>query len=499
MFSSPDFAPPRLAAVRPMRRFVVPLAAVLAAGLVWVLPANSLLWDALNRALSSPADGRVVVVGIDDATLRDYGRISSWPRDLYRQALDTLDQAGASAIGVDVLLADPARNDAALAAVFSRPNVVLATAPDEPTTLRPDWKSPTGISALNLSSDGVVRSFQAAYPDPGSPDGVAPSFARQLAVAAGRNVPLDSGDRILRYSAPHPQRLPVVPFRDVVNGTIRYGDFQNRVVVVGLTATGAGGPTVRDVGGQVVPGVELQARAVSSLLSAPFTTLPLWTVMLAGALAAVAAVLAGGLWGFGIALLALALAVPYWLLNTLLPGVTLSLCGVLGTGLVMLERGLTLRRTGVRDPLTGFGNRLAFTRALEGRWQTRHVRPLGLLLVDLSGFRKVNVAYGYAAGDELLRDLAERILRHKRRGDLLFRWGPDEFAVLLDNINSTELANLTRQVQLSLDNMTYRELHLQASVGGASTGPDIVQPTDLIEAASRSRYRIKYQREQWRI
>ncbi|MFC6666588.1 GGDEF domain-containing protein [Deinococcus radiopugnans] len=99
----------------------------------------------------------------------------------------------------------------------------------------------------------------------------------------------------------------------------------------------------------------------------------------------------------------------------------------------MLERWWTLRNTGVRDPLTGFGNRLAFTRAVEGRWQGRQSRPLGLLLVDLSGFRKVNATYGHAAGDELLRELAGRIMAHKRRGDLIFRWGPDEFAVLLYN------------------------------------------------------------------
>lgn len=498
MLGFPDVAPGRPGVPGPARRSTVPLAAGLAAALAWAVPADPLLWDALNRALPSAPDARVVVVGIDDATLRDYGCVGSWPRELYRQALDTLEQAGAAAIGIDVLLGDLVRDDAGLAAVFSRPNVVLATAPGEPTAPAPDWRSPTGISALNLSGDGVVRWFQTAYPAPNAPDGLAPSFARQLAAAAGRSAPLDTEPRILRYSAPGPQPLPVIPFRDVVNGTIRPSDVQNRVVVVGLSASGASGPVMRDVGGQAVPGVALQARAVSSLLSPPFAPLPQWATALGGALAAVAAVLAGGLWGFWIALLALALAAPCWLLNMLWPGVTLSLCAVLGSGLVVLERWWALRHSGGRDPLTGFGNRLAFTRAIEGRWQGRQSRPLGLLLVDLSGFRKVNATYGHAAGDELLRELAGRIMEHKRRGDLIFRWGPDEFAVLLYNTPAADLADLTRRVQLSLDALTYRDLPLQASVGGASTGPDIHTPTDLIEAASRSRYRIKYQREQWR-
>ena len=182
--------------------------------------------------------------------------------------------------------------------------------------------------------------------------------------------------------------------------------------------------------------------------------------------------------------------------NVLLPGVTLSLCAIVGTVMVMLERAWNLRHLTTRDPLTGFGNRVAFTRAVEQRWQSRAERPLGLVLVDLSGFRKVNDAYGHAAGDDLLRDLSERIGQYRRRGDLLFRWGPDEFAVLLDNAGPQELAGITQRIQESLDTLTFRDVPLRASVGAARTGPEIRSPTELVEAASRSRYRVKYQRLQ---
>lgn len=482
---------------RSLARITVPIAALLAALLTLVMPNNPRLWDALSRALPSPTDRRVIVVGIDDASLRDYGRISAWPRELYKQALHTLDEAGATAIGIDVLLSDPAVNDEKLADAFSRPNVVLATAPGESATLpNPAWRSPTGVSALNISKDGMVRSFQTAYFDPNVLGGLAPSFARQLAVAAGREVPLDTTPRLLRYTSSDNDRLPIIPFRDVVNGNVRYGDIQGRIVILGLTASGASGPTVRDVTGQVVPGVELQARAVSSLLSAPFSKPSLQVTLLLATLTAVIAVLARGLWGYALAMITLALSVPLWLANVQFPGVTLSLSAIIGTALVALERWWNLRNLSMRDPLTGFGNRLAFTRAVEQRWQHRHERPLGLLLVDLSGFRRVNDTYGHAAGDELLRDLSARIMEHKRRGDLIFRWGPDEFAVLLDNTSSQELASITQRVQESLDTITYRDLPLRASVGAARTGPEIQNPIELIEAASRSRYRIKYQREQ---
>lgn len=482
---------------RSLAAYTAPVAAVLAVALTLLLPDNTRLWDALNRAMPGPPDSRVVVVGIDAASLRDYGRIGAWPRDLYAQALSTLNDAGVSAIGVNVLLSDPAVGDTRLQQTFSQPNVVLATAPDEPPgAARPGWTSPTGVSALNIGADGVVRAFQTAYAPADDPAALTPSFARQLAVAAGRSVPLDVTPRILRYRRTDPDRLPVLSFRDVVNGNVRYGDLQGRVVVLGLTADGMGGPVVRDTTGQVVSPVQLQARAVSSLLDIPFTRLH-WGVLAAlGALAAVTAVLARGLWGFGLAMLMLGLAAPLWLQNILLPGVTLSLCAIVGTVMVMLERAWNLRNLTTRDPLTGFGNRVAFTRAVEQRWQSRAERPLGLVLVDLSGFRKVNDAYGHAAGDDLLRDLSERIGQYRRRGDLLFRWGPDEFAVLLDNAGPQELAGITQRIQESLDTLTFRDVPLRASVGAARTGPEIRSPTELVEAASRSRYRVKYQRLQ---
>lgn len=485
-------------AERSLTLLTAPAAALLAGLLSVALPDNIRLWDALNRSLPSPADSRVVVVGIDEASLRDYGRIGAWPRALYGQALSTLEQAGAAAIGINVLLGDPAVGDSQLADALSRPNVVLATGPGEPTTLpNSAWKSPTGISALNISPDGVVRFFQTAYPGgPGAAGPLSPSFARQLAVAAGRSVPLDTAPRIVRHTAPDPSRLPILSFRDVVNGNVRYGDLQGKVVVLGLSANGLGAPAVRDITGQSVPALEMQARAVSSLLGPPFTR-PRWEVLLGlGVAAAVGAVLARGLWGFAIATLLLLLAGPLWMMNVLLPGVTLSLCAIVGTALVMLERWWNLRNLSMRDPLTGFGNRLAFTRAVEQRWRERGNRPLGLLLVDLSGFRKVNEQYGHAAGDDLLRELSAHILKYRRRGDLIFRWGPDEFAVLLDNAGPQDLATMTQGLQESLDELSYRDLPLRASVGAARTGPEIQAPGELVEAASRSRYRVKYQRQQ---
>ncbi|WP_216318092.1 sensor domain-containing diguanylate cyclase [Deinococcus aestuarii] len=478
---------------RSLARYTVPAAAVLGLSLALLMPTNERLWDAVNRALPTSPDPRVVVVGIDDASLRDYGRLSGWPPELYGEALRTLDEAGARAVGLDVLLEGVGNSGPALAETFSRPNVVLATAPGEASAVPPEWTPPTGVSALNLGPGGVVRSFQTAYVTEGGR--LEPSFARQVAVAAGEPVPLDTRPQPLRAVRAESGGLPVLPFRDVVNGNVRFADLQGKVVLIGLTASGLVGPGLSDVSGRAVPGVLLQARAVSSLLGPPFRWLPLWLTALLCVAAAVGAVLARGLWGFGLALVTLGLAVPLWLVNVLFPGVTVSVAAILGTALVALERWWNLRNLGTRDPLTGLGNRLAFTRAVEHRWPGREGRPLGLLLVDLSGFRKVNEVYGRLAGDEVLRDLAGRIGSHRRRGDVIFRWGPDEFAVLLDNADKHDLALISDAMRGALDTLTYRDVPLSVSFGAATTDSEVRSPEELIEAASRNRYRMKFRRE----
>lgn len=84
----------------------------------------------------------MVVVGIDDASLRDYGRLPGWPPELYAEALRTLDEAGARAVGLDVLLEGVGNSGPVLAGTFSRPNVVLATAPGEANEVPPGGPPP---------------------------------------------------------------------------------------------------------------------------------------------------------------------------------------------------------------------------------------------------------------------------------------------------------------------------------------------------------------------
>jgi diguanylate cyclase (GGDEF)-like protein len=85
------------------------------------------------------------------------------------------------------------------------------------------------------------------------------------------------------------------------------------------------------------------------------------------------------------------------------------------------------------DSLTRLGNRRAFEEALERETSrvNRHRTPLSLLIADVNGFKRINDAFGHPFGDDCLRRVAEALRLTVRREDLCFRWGGDEFAVLL--------------------------------------------------------------------
>lgn len=87
------------------------------------------------------------------------------------------------------------------------------------------------------------------------------------------------------------------------------------------------------------------------------------------------------------------------------------------------------------DPLTRVGNRLAFDRRSRQEWQLakRYKHHLSILMIDVDHFKHVNDTYGHLVGDRLLRNIAQVITMVSRETDGVFRFGGDEFSVLLQN------------------------------------------------------------------
>jgi diguanylate cyclase (GGDEF)-like protein/PAS domain S-box-containing protein len=152
-----------------------------------------------------------------------------------------------------------------------------------------------------------------------------------------------------------------------------------------------------------------------------------------------------------------------------------------------------------QDPLTGLSNRvLLHDRVEHALAQRRRVhQPLGLLLIDLDGFKPVNDTHGHAVGDALLKQVAERLLNGVRAGDTVARLGGDEFAVLLEDRGEAGLRkgglDVAQRLLASLCEpfvVDGRELTIGASMGLtiAATGVD---PEDFVRQADFAMYASK--------
>ena len=141
------------------------------------------------------------------------------------------------------------------------------------------------------------------------------------------------------------------------------------------------------------------------------------------------------------------------------------------------------------DPLTGLPNRTLLINRLESAMDAAPHRSTGpaVILIDLDGFKNVNDSLGHAAGDELLRAAAQRLLGCLRKGDIAARLGGDEFAVLA-NVERVDQAAVAGQRILDVlyapFNLTGQEVRISASLGiaqysGYSTAEELLRDADI--------------------
>ncbi len=148
------------------------------------------------------------------------------------------------------------------------------------------------------------------------------------------------------------------------------------------------------------------------------------------------------------------------------------------------------------DELTGLGNRRAFYEQVQLRLSVLPAdQPSALLLLDLDRFKEVNDSLGHHAGDDLLCDVAERLLGTLQRdGDLLARLGGDEFAIFLDEVDTPGAEAVAVRVRDTLappfivDGVTVR---IEASIGIALMPLHGREVSTLLRQADVAMYQAK--------
>lgn len=173
-----------------------------------------------------------------------------------------------------------------------------------------------------------------------------------------------------------------------------------------------------------------------------------------------------------------------------------NMASVLGLILLWRSQAVELRRAATTDPLTGLANRTGFRAGLDRVATEQGDGLLAVLVIDLDRLKEVNDTHGHRAGDTVLLEVADRLRRTVRPGDVIARLGGDEFAIIASQLSDVSAATAiaARIVALVAEpvELDGRFVQVGASVGVATSAPaDRVSVDDLLDAADRALYQAK--------
>jgi diguanylate cyclase (GGDEF)-like protein/PAS domain S-box-containing protein len=157
------------------------------------------------------------------------------------------------------------------------------------------------------------------------------------------------------------------------------------------------------------------------------------------------------------------------------------------------QRDEALRRAALHDPLTGLMNRAGLEEAFNrARVSGPSRRVHGLIFIDIDEFKQVNDVHGHDVGDQVLRGVADRIVRATREGDHAARVGGDEFVVFCPGADEGAMAQVAARLSEELARpypATHRSVGISVSIGSAAAPAD--ELSSLLAVADREMYRAK--------
>jgi len=252
-----------------------------------------------------PPSDNIIIVGIDDETLNKYGRLSDWPRNLHATAVSRLSDAGAKVIGFDVLFVDSSQDDQVLADTITEAgNVVLPVVGVEPSInhshftynrlLKPigplDGASKVvGHANITPDPDGTVRRLPLIIRDVSGH--IYPSLSLSILHVhfsmpfpanyqtkdgtlnlLARDVPVDTYYRLRLNFAGNNDERPYLSYQSVIEGDFDPSQVRNKIVLIGLTATGEQDMWSIPTSSNKIPGVFIHAAAMETILNQWFLT-----------------------------------------------------------------------------------------------------------------------------------------------------------------------------------------------------------------------------------
>jgi diguanylate cyclase (GGDEF)-like protein len=156
-----------------------------------------------------------------------------------------------------------------------------------------------------------------------------------------------------------------------------------------------------------------------------------------------------------------------------------------------------LKSLALLDPLTELPNRRAFEQMLDQSLAEyrRYQREGALVVIDVNGFKQVNDTLGHQAGDALLKHITSLLKEHTRQSDFVARVGGDEFAIILKEMESRNLAIKLKQLAMVVSStpcrLGSRDIAVSISLG-ACTFSQTQDSSTLYAYADAAMYRDKH-------
>lgn len=273
------------------------------------LQSSDFLFRAASLSQETEPEEKIVVVSIDDKSLKQFGHFSLWPRSRYAQLIDTLAEAKARVVVFDILFSEPAPGDEKLAtSIRNAGNVVLPiihtptanVSTDElvqsgsflrPVAILEEGAVALGYANILPDTDGVVRRLPIAIRNGGNyepalaltavakylrrPEVIESPIKDNALPFAGRFIPISGDNEMLINYAGGTQRaggivnFKTLSFVDTLKGEIDPTLFEDKIVVIGATAVGLG-DTFWTPMGKMMKGVEIHASAIHTILTGNF-------------------------------------------------------------------------------------------------------------------------------------------------------------------------------------------------------------------------------------
>lgn len=135
---------------------------------------------------------------------------------------------------------------------------------------------------------------------------------------------------------------------------------------------------------------------------------------------------------------------------------------------------IAYQRAALTDGLTGLANRVGGERAIrrEVARGARLQKPLSFLLLDIDHFKRVNDSFGHAAGDDVIKGVAQAMLKSLRASDIAARWGGEEFLAVLPDSDLSHAAMVAERIRLAVEAANFGiPARVTVSIGCAQLGP----------------------------